>query len=168
MYNKSPSQRGGIGIDGGRKRTQNSENPLVKRNDLCYTKGMEQIALEQLVKKELEILPMAGFVYESAYDKSTDTSCVYIHRFKRGGESVEIRTVTGGKKMSLVIYSGGEYRFPDLFKLYKKETASFRLSHLIHKASEEELWRFFLSLMKKECEKGSLFGIDLPVSVKNE
>lgn len=122
---------------------------------------MEQQALEALVTSELALFLKSGFTYESTYDKSTDTSCVYIHRFKRGGEWVEIRTVTGGKSFKLVVYVGGAYRFPDLFAKYKKETNAFRLSHFFKKASEEESWNFYLSLVKKELEKGNFFGLKL-------
>ncbi|MBO5526312.1 MAG: hypothetical protein J5993_06135 [Clostridia bacterium] len=122
---------------------------------------MEQTELENLITDELSLFLEKGFSYESTYDKSTDTSCVYIHRFKRGTETCEIRTVTGGKSMKLVVYASGTYRFPDLFKKYKREYRAFRLSHLIKKASEEEMWRFFLSLIKRECASGCFFGIRL-------
>lgn len=122
---------------------------------------MEQNELENLIKAELDVFLQGGFTYEFTYDKSTDTSCVYIHRFKRGSEVVEIRTVTSGKNIKLVINRGGSYQFPNLTARYQKEANAFKFSHIFKKATEEEQWKFFLSLMKKECEKGEFFGIKL-------
>lgn len=82
-----------------------------------------------------------GFCYEYAYDKSSDHSCVYIHKFRHGYDFFDLREVTGGKEISFVVYAGGRYRFPSLAAYYKKEFRRFRMKHLFKKPTDEERYR---------------------------
>ncbi|MGN1052637.1 MAG: hypothetical protein ACI4SH_04520 [Candidatus Scatosoma sp.] len=57
-----------------------------------------------------------GFIYEYTYDKGSDSSCVYIHRFKKAGNYFDLRVLSGAETLTVVAYVNGEYRFPDLKK----------------------------------------------------
>lgn len=122
---------------------------------------MTETNLEKIISESLSPLKEKGFGYESLYEKSSDSACVYIYRFKRGGEYFDIRTVIGSGEYNIEAYVGGRHRFPSLKNKYKAEWRRFKLSHFFKKASEEETLRFVCSLILKEAETGSLFGIAL-------
>lgn len=100
-----------------------------------------------------------GFEYEYAYDKSSDASCVYIHRFKKGRDRFEMRVLAGAETLSIVSFVGGEYRFPDVRKKYKKRFRSFRFSHLFKKPTEKETWDLYAELLEEEAKGGSIFYV---------
>lgn len=122
---------------------------------------MTETNLEKIIAEELSPLKKRGFVYESLYEKSSDSACVYIYRFKKGGEYFDIRTIIGSGEYNIEAYVGGRHRFPSLKSKYKTEWRRFKLSHFFKKASEEEKLSFVCSLILKEAETGSVFGIRL-------
>jgi len=122
---------------------------------------MENTALEGVVNSALSPLKEKGFKYESLYEKSSDSACVYIYRFRKGGEYFDLRTVIGSGEYAVQAYVGGRYRFPSLKAKYKGEWRKFKLSHIFKKATEEETLSFVCSLILKEEEGGSLFGIKI-------
>ena len=121
----------------------------------------EHSQIEMQMKNRFSFLLESGFCYEYTYEKGGDSSCVYIHRFKKGSDRIDFREVSGGEELNVMVYRGGEYRFPDIYADYKKETLSFKLRHLFRKASKEERFDFLATLISRECEKGELFGIKL-------
>lgn len=100
-----------------------------------------------------------GFTYTESYEKQSDASCVYIHRFRRGQDYIDFRAVAGGH-ISIMVKKDGHYAFPDLKTLYKKEYFAFNARHFFKKATPEEEWVFVASLMQKEYEaRPDLFGL---------
>lgn len=57
---------------------------------------IEKQPYEETVKKLFGFLLDAGFVYEYTYDKGSDSSCVYILRFRKSRDFIDLRTVSGG------------------------------------------------------------------------
>lgn len=100
-----------------------------------------------------------GFDYEYTYDKGSDSSCVYIHRFKKAGNYFDLRVLSGVETVTVVAYVDGEYRFPDVRKKYKKAWRAFRVSHLFKKPTQNEVWRFYAEILEEEAKSGALFGI---------
>jgi len=122
---------------------------------------MTDTNLEKLIRSALSPLEEKGFKYESLYEKSSDSACVYIYRFHKGGEYFDVRTVIGSGEYNTEAYVGGRHRFPNLKTKYKAEWRRFKLSHLFKKASEEEILSFVCSLILKECDGGEVFGIKI-------
>ena len=56
---------------------------------------MDEKPFEKIIEKEFAFLFEAGFCYEYTYDKGSDSSCVYIYRFRRGRDFFDFRTVSG-------------------------------------------------------------------------
>lgn len=100
-----------------------------------------------------------GFVYEYTYDKGSDSSCVYIHRFKKGRDFFDLRVLSGAETLTVVACINGEYSFPDLKKKYKKQWRAFRFSRLFKRLSEKDVWQFYADALKEEAKSGALFGI---------
>lgn len=134
-----------------------------KTRDRGETKAMEREKqpYEETVKKLFGFLLDAGFVYEYTYDKGSDSSCVYILRFRKGRDFIDLRTVSGGAERNLVVFSGGQYLFPSLRLRHKKEFRAFRLRHLFSRPDETERLAFEAALLRSEISGGSLFGIPL-------
>ena len=103
----------------------------------------------------------AGFSYRYTYDKGSDSSCVYIMRFEKGRDFIDLRTVSGGGERNFVVFSGGQYLFPDLCRRHKKEARAFRVKHFFRKPTEEELFALEADLLRAEIADGKLFGIPL-------
>lgn len=102
-----------------------------------------------------------GFVYEYTYDKGSDSSCVYIHRFKKGRDFFDLRVLSGAETLTVVAYVNGEYFFPDLKRKYKKKWRAFCFSRLFKRLSEKEVWQFYADALKEEAKSGALFGIPI-------
>jgi hypothetical protein len=102
-----------------------------------------------------------GFSYRYFYEKGGDSSCVYIYRFQKGKDFFDLREVSGGDELNFVVYESGNYQFPSLKYLYKKDFNKFALKHLFKKPTAQEKREFFATLLKKEFEKGNFFGIQL-------
>ena len=102
-----------------------------------------------------------GFTYRYFYEKGGDSSCVYIYRFQKGKEFFDLREVSGGDELNFVVYANGEYQFPSLKYRYPKEFKSFRLRHLFKKPTAEERRELFATLLKKELNQDTFFGIKI-------
>jgi hypothetical protein len=122
---------------------------------------MDEKPFEKIIEKEFAFLFEAGFYYEYTYDKGSDSSCVYIYRFRRGRDFFDFRTVSGGKERNTVAFANGQYVFPNLKLRHKKAFGAFHRKHFFKKATDEELWAFAAQLLKAESESGTLFGIPL-------
>lgn len=113
---------------------------------------------EKIISAEFAFLLEHGFVYEYAYDKGSDSSCVYIYRLRRGRDFLDFRVTSGGGEGNFVVFSGGDYYFPNLKYRHKKEFRAFKRAHFFKKATKDELWRFAAELTKIELQDG-LFGL---------
>ena len=103
-----------------------------------------------------------GFSFEYTYQKGGDSSCVYIYRFKKGRDFFDWRETSGTYEIHLVVNVGGEFRFPDPRKTYKKETRAGQWKHLFKSASVEEKRAFFASLLMKVMEENAdFYGIQV-------
>ena len=104
-----------------------------------------------------------GFVFEYFYQKGGDSSCVYICRYKKGKDFFDWREVSGTDEIHLVVSVNGEYRFPNLFALYKKEYRAFKWKRLFKKPSIDEKRTFFADCLCSELTKNptEFFGIKL-------
>ena len=121
---------------------------------------MEKKPYQKEIERELGFLLEKGFEYIYTYDKGSDSSCVYIYRFMRGRDFLDLRAVSGGGG-TCVAFIGGEYKFPNFKLRHKKAFRAFQWRHLFKKPSVEELWAFAGELLRKECEGGELFGLKL-------
>ncbi len=110
--------------------------------------------------KEL-LLPLVdkGFSFEYAHEKGGDSSCVYIGRFRKGKDFFDWREVSGSEEIHFVVFARGEYRFPSVKYLYKKELRGFAFKHFFKKATFAEKRKFYASLLLKELNKPDFFGI---------
>ena len=126
--------------------------------------AMNQIN-ELEIEKEMKALfaPFLekGFSYRYFYEKGGDSSCVYIYRFQRGKDFFDLREVSGSDELNFVVYENGNYQFPSLKYLYKKEFKKFSLQHLFKKPTAREKREFFATLLKKEFQKDNFFGIQI-------
>jgi len=122
---------------------------------------MDEKPFEKLINDAFEFLLEAGFAYEYLYDKGSDSSCVYIYRFKKGREFIDFRVVSGGNERNVVVFADGQYIFPNFNVRHKKAVRAFKFRHLLKKATNEELWRFASELVQAEIKDGKLFGIGL-------
>lgn len=122
---------------------------------------MDEKPFENIINREFSFLLCAGFSYEYLYEKGSDSSCVYIYRFRRGRDFIDFRTISGGKEKNVVVFSDGQYLFPNLALRHKKTLRIFRRKHLFKKISDEELWTLAAELLKTEISDGKLFGITL-------
>ena len=102
-----------------------------------------------------------GFFYEYTYDKGSDSSCVYIHRFKKGRDFFDLRVLSGAETLTVVAYVNGEYSFPDVKKKYKKRWRALRFSRLFKRITEKDVWQFYADALKEEAKSGALFGIKI-------
>ena len=119
-----------------------------------------------LIEREMKTLFAAflerGFSYRYFYEKGGDSSCVYIYRFQKGKDFFDLREVSGGDELNFVVYADGNYQFPSLAYLYKKEFRAFRLSHLFKRATKAEKRAFVAGLLNQTLQENStFFGIPL-------
>lgn len=122
---------------------------------------MDEKLFEKVINREFGFLLEAGFTYEHLYDKGSDSSCVYIYRFRKGRDFLDFRSVSGGKERNVVVFSDGQYLFPNFKMRYKKELRAFGRKHIFKKPADEELWALAAEFLKKEISDGKLFGIAL-------
>ncbi len=104
-----------------------------------------------------------GFVFEYFYEKGGDSSCVYVCRFKKGKDYFDWRETSGENDVHLMVYVGGEYRFPDIKKLFPKQYRMFAVKHILKKATFDERRRFVANCLNEElaCNKADFLGISL-------
>ena len=120
-----------------------------------------QSEIENTVKEIFAFLLERGFSYEYTYEKGSDSSCVYIHRFRKGISRLDVREVSGGDEINVMAYANGEYAVPNIYARYPKETRAFKRKHFFKKATKLERFYLVAELLEKECEKDNLFGIRL-------
>ena len=120
---------------------------------------------ELQIEKEMKTLFAAfldkGFTYRYFYEKGGDSSCVYIYRFQKGKDFFDLREVSGGDELNFVVYAGGNYQFPALAYLYKKQFRAFRWAHLFRRATKAEKRAFYAELLNKNLQENpNFFGIE--------
>ena len=117
---------------------------IVRFNERMQING-ENISNDELVKLTEYIKPIAdsmedkptefelitALAFEYFYQKGGDSSCVYVCRFKKGKSFLDWREVSGGEEINIVVFVNGNYDFPSLKMLYKKEFRTFSLKHLL-------------------------------------
>jgi hypothetical protein len=122
----------------------------------------EELELEKQMKKDFAPFLERGFSYEYTYEKGGDSSCSYIYRFRKGRDYFDIRELSGGDEINLVVHARGEVSFPSLKYLYKKEFKAFFWKHFLKKSTREERRKFMAELLVKHMEgKTDFFGIPL-------
>ena len=121
---------------------------------------MNDVFTAETIKDLLSPLLEKGFAFEYTHEKGGDSSCVYIGRFRKGRDFFDWREVSGGDDINFVVYVRGEYKFPSLKYLYKKEFRAFSFKHLFKKATLMEKRKFYAELLIKELQtKPDFFGI---------
>lgn len=122
----------------------------------------EELVIERQMKKDFAPFIEKGFSYEYTYEKGGDSSCAYIYRFRKGRDYFDIRELSGGNELNLVVHVKGEVIFPSLKSLYKKEYRAFAFKHFFKKSTREERRTFLANILKKHIEdKTDFFGIEL-------
>ncbi len=122
----------------------------------------DELAIETQMKKDFALFIEKGFSYEYTYEKGGDSSCAYIYRFKKGRDYFDIRELSGGNELNLVVQVKGEVLFPPLKSMYKKEYRAFALKHLFKKSTREERRKFLAEILVKHIDgKIDFFGIPL-------
>lgn len=125
----------------------------------------DEVQSAQTVKGLLQAIVDSGFSFTYFYQKGGDSSCVYIYRFQKGKDYFDWRETSGKLELHFVVYVNGEYRFPVLYTLYKKQRRKFAFSHLFKRATVDEERAFFASLIMAEWDKAQpqkdFFGIAL-------
>ena len=123
---------------------------------------MNDVFTAETIKNLLAPLLDKGFSFEYTHEKGGDSSCVYIGRFRKGKDFFDWREVSGGREINLVVYVKGEYKFPSLQLLYKKEFRVFRIKHLFRKETFAEKRVFYAKLLIQELQtKPNFFGIQI-------
>lgn len=122
---------------------------------------MDKKPYQEEIKRLFAFLLERGFAYEYLYDKGSDSSCVYIYRFKKGRDFFDLRAVSMGGEGTFVVFCGGEYLFPSLKTRHKKRIAAFKRKHFFKKATAEEKFALAAELLRSESANGNLFGIPL-------
>ncbi len=122
---------------------------------------MNEIFTAETIKELLSPLLEKGFAFTYTHEKGGDSSCVYIGRFQKGRDFFDWREVSGSEEINLVAYVRGEYKFPSLKTLYKREMRSFAIKHLFKKATLAQKRAFYASLLLQELNKSDFFGIAL-------
>ena len=123
---------------------------------------MSDIFTAETIKNLLAPLLEKGFAFEYMHEKGGDSSCVYIGRFRKGKDFFDWREVSGGDEINFVAFVRGEYKFPSLSYLYKKECRVFSLKHLFRKPTLAEKRAFYAELLLRELQtKSDFFGIKL-------
>ncbi len=121
---------------------------------------MNDVFTAETIKDLLSPLLENGFTFEYTHEKGGDSSCVYIGRFRKGRDFFDWREVSGGDDINFVAYVRGEYKFPSLKYLYKKEFRAFSFKHLFKRATLMEKRKFYADFLKKELQtKPDFFGI---------
>ena len=123
---------------------------------------MNDVFTAETIKNLLAPLLDKGFSFEYTHEKGGDSSCVYIGRFRKGKDFFDWREVSGGREINLVVYVKGEYKFPSLQLLYKKEFRACRIKHLFRKETFAEKRAFYAKLLIQELQtKPNFFGIQI-------
>lgn len=120
----------------------------------------DELRIEREMKTLFAAFLEKGFSYRYLYEKGGDSSCVYIYRFQKGKDFFDLREVSGGDELNFVVYAGGNYQFPSLAYLYKKEFRAFRWAHLFRRATKVEKRALYAQLLTRRLqETPDFFGI---------
>lgn len=123
---------------------------------------MNDVFTAETIKNLLAPLLEKGFTFEYTHEKGGDSSCVYIGRFRKGKNFFDWREVSASDEINLVAYVDGQYRFPSLKRLYKKEFRLFTLKHLFKKKTLAQKRELYAQLLIKELQtKPDFFGIKI-------
>ncbi len=123
---------------------------------------MASKTIDEQIKQLTAPLSERGFAFEYFHQKGGDSSCVYICRYRKGKDFFDWRETSGDEEIRFVTFVNGEYGFPSLKSLYKKECRMFAVKHLWKRATMEEKRAFAADLLKRELnEKNDFFGIKL-------
>ncbi len=126
---------------------------------------MENTNAWAAAKNAVEAPQKYGFTYEYTYDKGSDSSCVYVHRFRKGKDKFEIRVLSGAESISVVAYVGGEYRFPNVKKqypnLWRARAHARGVFKIFRKPTEEDTWNFYAAVIEAEAKNSAIFGIPI-------
>lgn len=123
---------------------------------------MPQQTADEQIKSLTSPLLERGFAFEYFHQKGGDSSCVYICRYRKGKDFFDWRETSGDEEIRFVAFVHGEYVFPSLKSLYKKEFRAFAVKHLLKRATMEEKRAFIAALLIKELnEKPNFFGIEV-------
>ena len=120
-----------------------------------------ELEIEKEMKAAFAYFLEKGFSYRYFYEKGGDSSCVYIYRFQRGRDFFDLREVSGGEELNFVVFANGEYQFPSLKYLYKKQFRAFTLKHLFHSPTKAERRAFFAELLLERAQTGDFFGLSI-------
>jgi hypothetical protein len=84
-----------------------------------------------------------------------------VFRFQRGRDYFDLRETSGKYELNILVYAGGQYYFPDLKSMYKKEYKAFKRKHFFSKATINDYRAFTAELLDKEWgnDKPDFFGI---------
>lgn len=113
----------------------------------------------ETMKELLAPLLEKGFVFSYFHEKGGDSSCVYISRFQKGRDFFDWREVSGSDEVNLVVFVGGEYKFPSLKLRYKKAFRKFAWKHFFRRATMQEKRKFYAELLLSERNNPDFFGI---------
>ena len=124
---------------------------------------MSDVFTAETIKNLLAPLLEKGFSFEYTHEKGGDTSCVYIGRFRKGRDFFDWREISGASEIHFVVFVRGEYRFPSLKTIYKKEHSMFALKHIFKHASLEEKRVFYAKLLLRILSGNAtdFFGIEI-------
>nr|MBR6777928.1 hypothetical protein [Clostridia bacterium] len=112
------------------------------------------------IKGQFAFFIERGFTYQYLYEKGGDSACSYIYRFSKGRDFFDVRELSGGEELNLVVCVHGTYAFPYLKNKYKKEYRSFAIKHLFKKSTAKERRELLAGILQKEYEsEPTFFGI---------
>ena len=120
-----------------------------------------ELQIEKEMKAAFGYFIEKGFTYRYFYEKGGDSSCVYIYRFQKGRDFFDLRENSGGDELNFVVFANGEYQFPSLKYLYKKEFRAFRFRHLFRAPTKREKREFFAFLLTNRAKSGDFFSLSL-------
>ena len=122
---------------------------------------MTDIMTAEKVKNLMQPLIDKGCFFDYFYEKGGDSSCVYICRFKRGKDYFDWRELSGTQEINLLTWVKGEYGFPNLKALYKKQYRNFWFKHIFRKPTMDEKREFIAGLLLLELAKDEtiFFGL---------
>ncbi len=129
-------------------------------------KSMKKKPFQDLLEEKFAFLIQDGFSYEYTYDKGSDSSCVYIYRFRRGRDFIDFRAVSGGGTGTIVVFSGGEYIFPTFAVKYKKQIRAFKRKHFFKKPTVADRFELASVLLQQEWLTGG-FGLAKALKIVN-
>ncbi|MBR2341330.1 MAG: hypothetical protein IKA72_02855 [Clostridia bacterium] len=120
-----------------------------------------ELAIEKEMKSAFAYFMERGFSYRYFYEKGGDSSCAYIYRFQKGRDFFDLREVSGGNELNFVVFANGEYQFPSLKYLYKKQFRNFHLRHLFRAPTRQEKREFYAQILTEHAKSGDFFNLAL-------